>query len=69
MTAYTDQRILDPGITQIAIKTNGGSVLIEKKVGEDWVTAQAVTADGCYEFDLKIPVRVTPSGGAAYALG
>lgn len=54
------------GKTLVAVKSNGGSVLVEKKVGADWVVADTL-GDGVFQLDLGREVtRFTPSGGAAF---
>lgn len=65
----TTQYILQnpQGDNNLAVKANGGQVVVEKQVGEDWVVANTFTEDGAWTLTLgRSPTRFTPSGGAAY---
>ncbi|TDV44384.1 hypothetical protein EC919_11456 [Pseudomonas graminis] len=51
----------------LGVKANGGSVAIQIKMGDSWVTADTLWNDGAYQ--LNIPpatVRFVPSAGAAF---
>ncbi len=50
----------------LAVKTNGGSVTVAHKVGDDYVTALVIASDGSYIVDARLAVKITPAGGAAY---
>lgn len=53
--------------TVIAVKTNGGRVLIEKPCGEDWVICDIVDNDGAYPVITGSgKYRITPEGGAVF---
>lgn len=53
--------------TVIAVKTNGGSVTIEKPVGADWVVANIFDVDGAYPLMTGAgEYRITPQGGAVF---
>lgn len=53
----------------LAIKANGGSVKVEKRVGADWVTGESFDTDGVWRLDLgNSATRFTPAGGAAYVV-
>ncbi|MGE6387388.1 hypothetical protein ACQKEN_17190 [Pseudomonas sp. NPDC078416] len=65
----TDQFVMkySYGPHTLSVKANGGSVLVEKAVGTDWVTADTFSTDGAWRLDLgSSPTRFTPKGGAAY---
>ncbi|WP_455913032.1 hypothetical protein [Pseudomonas syringae] len=51
----------------LGVKANGGSVAVQLKMGDSWVTSDTLWADGAYQ--LNIPpatVRFVPSAGAAF---
>ncbi|WP_410929622.1 hypothetical protein [Pseudomonas sp. W5-36] len=51
----------------LGVKANGGSVAVQVKMGDSWVTSDTLWADGAYQ--LNIPpatVRFVPSAGAAF---
>ncbi|WP_420806903.1 hypothetical protein [Pseudomonas lutea] len=51
----------------LGVKANGGSVAIQIKMGDTWVTSDTLWNDGAYQ--LNIPpatVRFVPAGGAAF---
>lgn len=55
------------GDNNLAVKANGGQVVVEKQVGADWVVANTFNTDGAWTLALgRSPTRFTPSGGAAY---
>lgn len=55
------------GRATLAVKANGGSVAVEKKVEGSWVTVDTFTSDGAWQLDLGMSsTRITPSGGAAF---
>lgn len=55
------------GDNNLAVKANGGQVVVEKQVGTNWVVANTFTTDGAWTLTLgRSPTRFTPSGGAAY---
>lgn len=65
--ATVQQVMLASGERTLVVKANGGSVQVEKKVGNDWVVTDTVSADGAYRMDLgQTLTRFTPVGGAAY---
>lgn len=53
----------------IAVKTNGGSVSVQVKVGNDWVVTDTIASDGArIIYTDNLLFRVVPSGGAVYTL-
>ncbi|AQL36871.1 MULTISPECIES: hypothetical protein [Pseudomonas syringae group] len=55
------------GQTLLIVKANGGSVTVEKQVGDSWVVTDTFTADGGHLLQLgNSATRFTPAGGAAY---
>ncbi|UZJ58539.1 hypothetical protein OKW98_18345 [Pseudomonas sp. KU26590] len=64
----TDQYIAGPlGIVTIALKANGGSLKVEKQVGDDWVASDTFAQDGAWRLNLGYSqTRFTPAGGAAF---
>lgn len=67
----TDQFVLEfsYGSHTLAVKANGGSVVVEKAVGTDWVPADTFNTDGAWRMDLgNSPTRFTPTGGATYVV-
>ena len=53
----------------VVLKTNGGSLAVQKLVGTDWVTTDTLTADGGYPLDLfNSATRFVPAGGAAFEI-
>lgn len=53
----------------VVLKTNGGSLAVQKLVGTDWVTTDTLSADGGYALDLfNSATRFVPTGGAAYEI-
>ncbi len=65
----TDQFVMKQslGLHTLAVKANGGSVVVEKAVGTDWVPADTFSTDGAWRMDLgNSQTRFTPTGGAAY---
>lgn len=51
----------------LGVKANGGSVAVQIKMGDTWVTSDTLWNDGAYQ--LNIPpatVRFLPAGGAAF---
>jgi hypothetical protein len=51
----------------LVVKANGGSVAVQIKMGNSWVTSDTLWNDGAYQ--LNIPpatVRFVPAGGAAF---
>lgn len=69
MAATTTQFLLKNsyGVHTLALKANGGSLLVEKQVGNDWVISDTFYADGVHRLDLgNTPTRFTPRAGAAF---
>lgn len=53
--------------TVVTLKTNGGTLLFEKKVGTEWIASPAMTVNGSYSIDTGVgECRFTPTGGAVY---
>ncbi|MCF7532048.1 hypothetical protein [Pseudomonas petrae] len=51
----------------LGVKANGGSVAIQVKMGDNWVTADTLWNDGAYQLNIpRATVRFAPSGGAAF---
>lgn len=66
-TQFTTEKFF--GKSLVAVKANGGTVTVEKRVGNDWVVADTLT-EGVYPMDLgNSPTRFTPTGGAAFEVG
>lgn len=69
MAAQTTQLEMPCGsrMVVLAIKSNGGSVSVEKPVGNSWVVADIYTEDGAHVLYVGGGrVRFTPAGGAAF---
>lgn len=68
----TEQRVVQPrtqdGFYQLTVKANGGSVAIAYPVGQEWITAETISLDGAQLISALSPIRITPTGGAAYDL-
>ncbi|WP_296254924.1 hypothetical protein [Pseudomonas sp. UBA5706] len=55
------------GSHTLSVRANGGSVKVEKAVGNDWVVSDTFSTDGAWRLDLgDSPTRFTPAGGAVY---
>jgi len=53
----------------LIIRANGGSLAVEKRVGDNWVVADTFAADGAHLMNFGPgPVRFTPTGGAEYSI-
>jgi hypothetical protein len=51
----------------LGVKANGGSVAIQIKMGDGWVTSDTLWNDGAYQLNIpKATVRFVPTGGAAF---
>jgi hypothetical protein len=51
----------------LGVKVNGGSVAIQIKMGDGWVTSDTLWNDGAYQLNIpKATVRFVPTGGAAF---
>tara|TARA_R110000850_G_scaffold11976_1_gene40693 strand:- start:706 stop:948 length:243 start_codon:yes stop_codon:yes gene_type:complete len=71
MSRYTDQQVLAFGSTPqarvLSVKVNGGSLLVERYDGVDWVEADSITADKVSPyFTQNSRLRFTPAGGAVF---
>jgi hypothetical protein len=63
----TQYRSREPRL--LIVRTNGGSLVVEKLVGANWVAADTFTADGAHLMQFGAgPVRFTPSNGAEYSI-
>jgi hypothetical protein len=66
---FTTQFILQYsyGAHTLVVKAGGGSVAVEKRVGNDWVTTDIFAKDGGWRLQLgNTPTRFSPSAGAAF---
>jgi hypothetical protein len=53
----------------LIVRANGGSLAVEKRVGDNWVVADTFAADGAHLMNFGLgPVRFTPTGGAEYSI-
>lgn len=51
----------------LGVKANGGSVAIQVKMGDIWLTSDTISTDGVYPLDIpQATVRFVPSGSAAF---
>lgn len=65
----SQQYIAGPSVEPVtlAVKSNGGSVKVEKQVGTDWVVSDVFAQDGAWRLDLGYSqTRFTPAGGAVF---
>lgn len=52
-----------------AVKTNGGSLAITSKCGNDWVPVTTITEDGAKTISAKgMLIKFTPAGGCAFTI-
>lgn len=66
-TSRQELTFSDPRTRLIAVKTNGGSLVVKKRVGNDEVVADTLSADGVYRMQLgTTPTIFAPAGGCAY---
>ena len=71
MARYTDQQEIAfgpiPQTRVLSVKTNGGSLVVERWDGVDWVQADNVTTDKVSPyFTQNSRLRFTPAGGAVF---
>jgi hypothetical protein len=74
MPVYSDVQVFATSGDQfqqasLIVKTNGGSVLLERSHGAGWVSIDTVATDGATIWEigrLGGEWRLTPSGGATY---
>ena len=54
----------------LAVKANGGTVTVNRFIGNTWVpAAAAIAADGCFELLVDDnQVQIVPAGGAVYSI-
>jgi hypothetical protein len=53
----------------LIVRANGGSLAVEKRVGDNWIVADTFAADGAHLMNFGLgPVRFTPTGGAEYSI-
>lgn len=53
----------------LIIRANGGSLAVEKQIGDSWIVADTFTQDGAHLMNFGLgPVRFTPTGGAEYSI-
>nr|WP_133752607.1 hypothetical protein [Pseudomonas sp. LP_7_YM] len=51
----------------LGVKANGGSVAVQIKMGDAWVTTDTFWNDGAYQLNIPLAtVRFVPAGGAAF---
>ncbi|MFP3922398.1 hypothetical protein [Pseudomonas sp. W5-36] len=51
----------------LAVKTNGGSVAIQIKTADTWLTSDTLWNDGAYPLNIpRATVRFVPANGAAF---
>ncbi|MEN5032095.1 hypothetical protein [Pseudomonas sp. Ps21-P2] len=51
----------------LVVKANGGSVAVQIKMGDGWVTSDTVWVDGGYQLNIPTAtVRFVPAAGAAF---
>ena len=51
----------------LGVKSSGGSVAVQIKMGDSWVTADTFWNDGAYQLNMpRATVRFVPAGGAAF---
>lgn len=68
---FNSQQVLRPGkeVRVLVVRANGGQLLVEKRVGPNWITADTFAADGAHAMQFGCgDVRFTPSSGAEYEL-
>lgn len=66
---YTSQHTLvnPQGVRFLTVKANGGTVVVERQVGDDWIIADTFDTDGSWPLTMgRSPTRFTPTGGAAF---
>lgn len=51
----------------LAVKANGGSVAIQIKTADSWLTSDTIWNDGAYPLNIpRATVRFVPENGAAF---
>lgn len=74
MAVYTTQQVFPARSVGgkgrvLVVDANGGSVTVEYRIGENWIVEDVITTDGAFEFENnRSDVRITPAGGAEYAV-
>ncbi|MEX6662425.1 hypothetical protein [Pseudomonas sp. W2-17] len=51
----------------LGVKANGGSVAVQIKMGDSWLTSDTLWNDGAYPLNIpRATVRFVPANGAAF---
>ena len=60
-------RITNAGELTVSVKANGGSLLIEAKIADEWAAPRTISEDDVVICGGRnVTYRFTPAGGAAY---
>ncbi|WP_442969454.1 hypothetical protein [Pseudomonas sp. PS02290] len=66
-TTTKEEGYMRPMRITLGVKANGGSVAVQLKMGDSWVTADTFWNDGAYQLNIpRATVRFVPAAGAAF---
>lgn len=63
-----ERQFNDNNVRVLSVRANGGSLQVQKKVGNNWITANTYSADISLPmvFGKGTPTRFVPAGGAEF---
>jgi hypothetical protein len=68
-TTMQEYQLTDRMPRVLTVKANGGTVEVQSRIGNDWVTADTYTEDTAVEVFFGLAhIRIVPTGAAGFAV-